>query len=192
MPTLSVELNADGVHSIDAPDRITVDAPFTVELVNRGQPVHVHLNVDDALSRVASLSATNHFVEGESTSQVRVETRAPSEPVTGKLKVVTGYGTEIHYVDVTVEPPPAEAQPVDVDETLAKPPEPEPEPTPTERLTAGTDAGLGRGVVPTVAVAVVAVAVAVGIGLLVDSAVVLLGAGVVVGAAIAAVLFVLR
>jgi hypothetical protein len=120
METLAADVNRSGVQTLSVPEAFETDDSFTVELRNHGEATHVHLHLDDALSRVADLDAGNHYVEGDSTRPVRVSVReAVTEPVRGKLKVVTGYGAETHFVDVTVTP--TRIQPVDVDPELSKP-----------------------------------------------------------------------
>jgi hypothetical protein len=117
--TLAATVNRTGIHSLEVPDAFETDGSFTVELRNRGQATHVHLHLDDALSEVAELDAGNHYVEAESTRPVRVHVDGNAETVRGKLKVVTAYGAETHWVDVTVNPP--KKRPVDVDPELSKP-----------------------------------------------------------------------
>ncbi|MFC6724322.1 hypothetical protein ACFQE1_08045, partial [Halobium palmae] len=100
---LSVALNRDRLHHVEVEERYVADGPFVVELTNHGEAMHVHLHLDDRLSRVAKLEANNHYVEEGATVAVQVGANPQSEPVSGKLKVVTGYGSETTYVDVTVE-----------------------------------------------------------------------------------------
>ncbi|ELZ91439.1 hypothetical protein C440_14034 [Haloferax mucosum ATCC BAA-1512] len=182
---LSVTLNDERPHDLSvAPSFSTVDT-FAVELENRGQAVHVHLHVDDELSRVASLTEGNHFVSAGQTKLVDVFVSPPPEPVTGKLKIVSGHGSETVYVDVTVSPREGGKPPVEVDETLSKPRSPEPEPSVTERL-ADALPSIDARAVPLVLLAVVALALAVGVASLLESFVITLGAGVVVGGVLAA------
>jgi len=119
--SLTVELNRERLHDVDVVGSFSASGPFTVDLENHGGAVHVHLHLDDDLSRVASLAGGNHYVEPDATRRVDVSVAQVSEPVTGKLKVVTGHGTETRYVTVTLEPQPLERETVDVDESLAKP-----------------------------------------------------------------------
>ncbi|MFB6092060.1 MAG: hypothetical protein ABEK02_03505 [Haloquadratum sp.] len=102
--SLRVELNAGAVHAVDAPEEFTAHGPFHVELVNAGGPCHVHLHFDDDLSRVARLPDVNHYVGEEQTNRVPVGTTSARGPVTGRLKIVAGYGAETRYVTVTVVP----------------------------------------------------------------------------------------
>ncbi|MGZ0745694.1 DUF7524 family protein [Haloparvum sp. AD34] len=190
MPTLPVELNRDGVYSIQAPTEFTTTEPFTVELRNRGQPVHVHLNVDDELARVAKPAATSHYVDANSITRVRVDTREPAQPTGGKLKIAAGHGSETHYVDVAVEPVPDEEQPVILDEDLAKPATDESTSSSESPVEAVADALPDRSAVPRITAAHafvgLAVAAAILVGVLVRSTVVTLGVLVVIVAAVGA------
>jgi hypothetical protein len=187
--SLSVDLNRRRLHQISVADEFSASGPFSIELANRGEAVHVHLHLDDELSRVARLEAGNHYVEGDATRPVRVEVDPIDEPVSGKLKIVTAYGSEQQYVTVTVEPPVEKTEPVDVDETLARPPSRgEPEPALSDRVAPL----LEDGTLPLIGFGTVAVIGALAVGLLVDSAVVLLGVGVVIGVAVAALVFAIR
>lgn len=101
---LRVELNRGSVHAIEASESFTAEGPFHIELHNAGGAVHVHLHLDDDLSTVARLDDVNHFVEEGATKRVPVGVRPNRDPRTGRLKVVSGYGAEEEYVDLTVVP----------------------------------------------------------------------------------------
>ena len=101
--SLQVELNGEAVHAIDAPGAHTVSGPFHIYLRNAGGPVHVHIHLDDALSEVARIDAVNHYVEGNETVRIPVGVAADREQVSGRLKIVSGYGAEMEYVNVVVE-----------------------------------------------------------------------------------------
>lgn len=193
MPTLTVDLNRDGVNTVETPDSFSADRSFAIEFVNHGQPVHVHLNLDDELSSVASLATINHYIEGDSTRTITVRTAEPHSDVTGRLKIAAGHGTTTVYIPVTVEPPTAEQNPIQIDESLSKPPQPDPEPTFPEHVRArlSTD-HLDDAWLPAIGFALLAVVVATAIGLTVDSTVVLFGTGIVVVAAVVAASLVLR
>ena len=196
-PSLPVVLNRDHLHGVSVADRITASEPVSIEITNEGEAVHVHLHLDDELSTVASLEAGNHYVESGTTRVVRLDVRPASTPVTGRLKVVTGYGAETEYVTVRVEPPTEEKTPVEVDENLSRP---QREPA---RGNGGvssfsesmSESGLSlpdAATLPVVALTVAAVLVALLVGAFVDSAVVLLGVGAVIGGVIAALFFLAR
>ena len=116
---LVAHINRTAIHSLEVPESFDADGSFVVELRNEGEATHVHLHLDDALSEVASLDAGNHYVAGDSSRAVRVNVSPGGEPVRGKLKVVTAYGAETRYVDVTVEPTGKGSVAVDPD--LSKP-----------------------------------------------------------------------
>ncbi len=136
--SLTVSINRDGLHTLAVPSSFGASGPFTVELYNYGEAAHIHLNLDDRLSQIARLKATNHYVEADERRVVDVETRDrsawPADTVRGKLKVVVGHGRETHYVDVTFDRTTAEND-VRIDPDLATPTsEPEPETPPVFRL----------------------------------------------------------
>lgn len=189
MQTLTVHLNRDGIHDLEAPRSFSADGPFVVDLVNHGKPVHVHLNVDDQLSTAVRLGGGNHFVEAGETVRVDVEVNPDAGPTSGRLKVVTGYGAETAYVTVSVDPQESEASRVQVDESLSKPKPDPPEPTLTEQVSAALSR---RSTLPAVALVALAVGVAIGAGVAMNSAAVLLGALVVVLGAVAAVAILFR
>lgn len=177
--TLSVALNRRRLHDIEVDEPFTASEPFVVELDNHGEAMHVHLHLDDLLSSVASLEAGNHYVESGSTVEVGVDVAPVEQPMTGKLKIVTGYGAETAYADVTVEPPSSEKQPVEVDEDLARPQRSNP--GGSEPLADSFGADDGTNVLAVAAFAAFAIVLAVIVGLLIDSALVLLGVGVLIG-----------
>ena len=189
---LLVELNRGQLHDVEAPAEFATSEPFSVELRNHGEAVHVHVRADDALAAVARIEADgNLFVERETTTSVPVGVGPVDDPVTGTLEIATGYGSETRTVQVTVEPE-SDGDGVDVDETLSQPQRPEPEPdgpSVGERL-----AGLlpGRRTIPVLVLGVVAIAVAAAVANAVRSPAVLLGAGVVVGAVLVAIVALLR
>jgi hypothetical protein len=149
---LAATVNRTGIHSLEVPDAFETDGPFTVELRNQGQATHVHLHLDDSLSTVATLEAGNHYVEADSVRSVRVHVDGVEESTRGKLKVVTAYGAETHWVDVSLDPP--HKEPVEVDPELSKP-------QPEERADGLLDAGLVTAL-PAAALGLVAVVLAVG------------------------------
>ncbi|MEF8778504.1 MAG: hypothetical protein V5A36_06305 [Natronomonas sp.] len=122
---LAIAVNRDGLHTLAVPAEFEADSSFAIELNNHGEAAHVHLNLDDRLSEVARLGATNHYVEAEERRLIDIETRHPSawpkETVRGKLKVVVGHGQETHYVDVILHRSAMEQNEVRVDPDLATP-----------------------------------------------------------------------
>ena len=189
MPTLSVELNGDGVHSIRAPGQFTTTRSFAVELENLGRATHVHLPLDDELDRVASIDAVNHFVDEKSFRRIHVSTAEVVDPVRGKLKIVTGYGSGVEYVDVRIEPAPDRGEDeVVVDETLSKPPADPPDPPPSKRVQLAIERAVEAGGLPAIVVALAAAAVAIAVAVAVDSLLVSVAVAIVLVAAVAAVI----
>lgn len=118
--TLAVALNRDEPRTIEGPRSFEADDSFRVELANHGQPVHVHLRPDDALSRVARVEATNHYVDSGDTRYVDVHVDAPEDArVEGRLEVTTNYGAVTHTVAVAIDT--TEPERVEVDPGLSSP-----------------------------------------------------------------------
>jgi hypothetical protein len=128
---LPIHISREELHTVEAPAGFETDGSFDVRLVNHGNSLHVHLHLDDRLSRVARMDATNHYVEGDSERVVRIEVAGNrEEDVFGKLKVVSAYGAQTRWIDIEVPLPDEGEGEVRVDESLGKPsPDPEPERT---------------------------------------------------------------
>ena len=187
MSQLIVSLNEDGLHSIAAPQSFETSEPFDVVLDNSGEAVHVHLNLDETLSAVADIRANNHYVESEGSRPISVDVTARTTTVTGRLKIATGYGSEVTYTRITVQPPSEDPQRVTVDESLATPQrEPAEKPTPAEQIGArlidddGAKLLVGFGLLAVVLTAIVAASLNSGI-VIAGAAVVLLGVVIAVG-----------
>ncbi len=179
---LSVSLNRGRIHDVEAPDRFTADGPFAIELTNEGEAVHVHLHLDDELSRVARLDAGNHYVEGGSTVAVGVEVGIVDEPITGMLKVTTGYGAETTYVRITIEPGAPSKRPIEIDESLSKPSKRD-EPTSGFGNNTRSNADDDGNVAALVGLGIILLlVVALAVGFVVNSPILFLGIGIVVGA----------
>lgn len=185
MPSdLPVHVNRGQLHSLDVQPSFEGHGPFDVRLVNHGESLHVHVHLDDGLSRVAAIDAANHYVEQDSTRVVRVDVNEDAlgeEPIRGKLKVASAYGAETRWIDVELTEPTPEETPVQVDESLAKPrPEPERSPSPT----------LLRPEVGVIALGFLALVVALGVALTVgNTPPLLVGALVVLGGVLVALFF---
>lgn len=189
VPTLDVELNGEAVHDIDAPDSFVTDGPFPVVLENTGRSTHVHLHFDDDLDPVTAVDEVNHFVADEGTRHVHVSTADVDERVRGKLKIVTGYGSNTSYVDVRIDPSPdTPEEPVAVDETFSAPPERPPDVPPGRQVVNALDRLVRRGGTAGAVFGFLAVAAAVTVALAVDSAVVWLAVGIALMIAFGAVL----
>ncbi|WP_299332125.1 DUF7524 family protein [Haloplanus sp.] len=184
-PVLLVELNRGALHEVEVPAEFAIGEPFSVELRNHGESVHVHVRADEALSAVARIDTDgNLFVERETTQSVPVGVERVDSPVTGTLEISTGYGAEQRTVEVTVEPG-GDDDAVDVDETLSRPPDSDDAGSPplSERVSLGVPS---RRSLALLGVGAVAVAVAAAVTTAVRSPAVLVGAGVVVGAVLVA------
>ena len=118
--TLPVHVNRTSLHSLEVPDAFETAGSFDIELVNHGEPIHVHLHLEDDLSDTASLGAPNHYVDRESTRPVRVTVHRPGSAF-GKLKIATAYGAKTRYVDIDLAEPTEQAESVEIDESLSKP-----------------------------------------------------------------------
>lgn len=153
MDTLAVNLNRDGPHSIDVAPAFHTDGPFEIVLDNQGAALHVYLQLDDDLAEAVRLSAINHFVKEGTVRRVSVDVDESQAPVRGHLKIVTGYGAQTEYVNVSVEEPVEEEPGVDVDESLG---EPRPRPNAAENRSGWLDVDD----VPVIALGTLAVVVA--------------------------------
>ncbi|WP_049997418.1 DUF7524 family protein [Halococcus sediminicola] len=114
--TLAVHLNRADLHSVELPDSFASSDSFVVELDNHGEATHVHLRLDDALSEIAAIPTSNHYVRPGATVRVPVRVHE-SGPVTGVLTVATAYGSQSEEVEITVEPTAGKRR-VDIDESL--------------------------------------------------------------------------
>lgn len=173
--SLDVHLNRDAPHSIEvAQPSFEVDSDFDIVLRNHGAALHVYINLDDDLATVAELGTANHYVDEEAVRRVRVHVEELGRPVRGRLKIVTGYGSETEYVNLAVVSPGTNERRVRVDERLG-----EPQPKPEEPV-------LDPDRLPVIALAAVALLVAVLAGVVISDPVVLVGVLVVIlGVAIA-------
>lgn len=184
---LPVHVSQGEIHSLDVPASFETDGPFDVMFVNHGQSVHVHLHLDDDLSEVASIEASNHYVEGDSQRAVRVNV-APGGlsdgPIRGKLKVVSGYGAVTRWIDIELQSEEEESGSVEVDESLATPQPREPEPADQPLL--------GRPELPVLGLGALALVVAVLAAVYVRDTLVLLGSLAVLGVALVALFVLLR
>ncbi len=119
--SLDVAVNRQGLHTLEVDDRFEADGPFVVELTNHGEATHVHLHLDDDLSAVAGLEASNHYVESGRSRRVRVQALQPDEwpadVVRGKLKVVVAHGNTRQFVDVVFDRT-TDDDPVEIDPEL--------------------------------------------------------------------------
>lgn len=180
--TLPVHVNRESLHALEVPDAFETDGSFDIAMVNHGQSVHVHLHLDDDLSELATIEASNHFVDGDSQRAVHVAVDGAGE-ATGTLKIASAYGAETRYVTVTITEPEETNETVEVDESLS-------EPQPRDLETGGDGGGLasvaGNPELVVLVLAIVALVVAAAVALVVDSVAVVAGAlAVLVGVLVA-------
>jgi hypothetical protein len=118
MDRLLVHLNGRELYDVEpAADSVRSEGDLAVEFRNHGQPVHVHLRPDGALSRVTAVDGTNHYVEGETALVVEVPIEDGAAGISGALDVVTGYGKGEATVEVVL----TDDEDVAVDEDLGRP-----------------------------------------------------------------------
>lgn len=183
---LPVHVNRKELHSVDVQPSFEADGSFDVRLVNHGESMHVHLHLGDGLSKVASIDASNHYVEGETARAVRVsvdERALDATPIRGKLKVAAAYGAETRWVDIELAEEDDEDEEVTVDESLSKP-------SPTVQETEPSP--LFRPAVPVLVLGLIALAVALVAVVILESQLVLVGSLVVLAGVIAALYFLTR
>ncbi|MFB6142600.1 MAG: hypothetical protein ABEJ30_04575 [Halorientalis sp.] len=184
--TLPVHLNRQELHSLEVPASFETGDSFVIAVQNHGEAGRIHVHLDDGLSDVASVPATNHYVRANDTTEIPVAVH-DGGPVHGKVKLVSGYGAVTRWVDVTVTEP-EESGPVAVEEDLARPP--------ADRGAEGSGGVLARladrPAVPVVALGVLALVVAVVATLAVRDAAVAASAALVVVAILAAGAWLLR
>ncbi|MFB6104379.1 MAG: hypothetical protein ABEJ57_04745 [Halobacteriaceae archaeon] len=179
--TLPVHLNRETIHDVEAPASFEAPGTFSVVVENHGSDSHVHLHLDDDLSRIARIDAGNHYVEGGTTRSVSIEV-ADGASGTGYLDVVTGYGAQRESVAVTIDPEGSET--VTVDEDLGTP-----QREPVDREAASSDSGwaIDEVTAPASIVAIAAVVLAVVIAVSSDiGALIVGGLAIVLGVAVAA------
>ena len=182
---LPVYISREELHALEVPASFEATGPFDVRLINHGESLHVHLHLDDPLSEVAAIDASNHYIEGSSERHIRVDVdpnRLPQDGLLGKLKVASGYGAETRWIDVELSEPDPEAESVRVDESLAQPAPTQPN---SESLVDNpTAVVLGLGLLSLLVATVIAV--------IVQDLLVLGGSLVVLGGVLVAVFFLLQ
>lgn len=183
---LPVHVSRHELHSLDVPASFEAEGPFDVVFINHGEGAHVHLRLDDALSEVASVDTSNHYVEGDSRRAVGVDVESevlPDQPVLGKLKIASGYGAQTRWVDVELAPGDGTSE-VEVGESLASPPAPDPGRQESSPLV--------RPELPVLGLGVLALAVAAFAAVALEDTLVVLGALVVFAGVLVALFLLLR
>lgn len=172
---------------MEIPKTFEAESSFDVRLVNHGTSLHVHLHLDDTLSQVATLEASNHYVESDSERAVRISVdteRIPDDGLFGRLKVVSAYGAETRWIDIELSQPTPTTQSVQVDESLTKPPEPDPDTTRSGLVSAPE--------LPVLALGGLALVVAILAAAMIQNVLVTVGAGAVIGGVLVALFVLLR
>jgi len=187
--TLPVHLSREELHTVETVESFEATGPFEIEILNHGRDAHPHLRLSDSLAEVASIEEANPYVGRDEAIRVRVDARPRPEPVSGVLKVESGYGAETGAVRVTVrEPEDDEGMPVDED--LATPTDDEEVP-PAEELSSH-DVGLSTESLPVAVLGLVALLIAALTAAFVENVVVLAGVVVVLVAVVTAGVLLLR
>ncbi|MFP4591598.1 MAG: hypothetical protein ACLFMX_08185 [Halobacteriales archaeon] len=182
---LQVHLGRDGPKSVELEaEAIEVTGDFTILIENHGPPQHIHVGPEDELGRFVRVDEPNHFIKTDEVRTVHV-TVADERPKTfnGRLRFVTGYGTETTYIEVTLSQEAAAEREVAVDETLGRPRGEEPPSRPlTEQATSPES-------IPVIGLAAMAIFIAVGAVMIATEIQIVLGVlAVLVGVGIAIVL----
>lgn len=181
---LAVHISRDELHGLEVPRSFEATGPFDVRLINHGRAVHVHLHLDDELSTVAGIDASNHYVEGDDERTVRVDVDTDSlrtDRLLGKLKVASGYGAQTRWIDIEVTEPEPEGDAVRVDESLSQP---QPEPQESSLI--------DRPEIPVLIVGALALLVAAITALVLEDTLILGGSLVVLGGVFLALFFLLQ
>ena len=171
--TLPVHLNQRDLHSLEVPDAFETNDSFVLAVRNHGEASRVHVHLDDGLSEIAAVKATNHYVRANETAEIPVAVHGAG-PVRGKIKVVSGYGAVTRWINVHITKSDDDTG-VEVGEDLGKPQPERHESGPAERPTLAD-----RPALPVLAFAAVALAVALGAAVLVENLLVTVGAVAVV------------
>lgn len=184
---LPVHVSRQSLHTLEVPASFDASRSFDVVLVNHGESLHVHLHLDDSLSDVAAVDASNHYVEGDSQRAVRIDVdtdRLPEDGVFGRLKVASAYGSETRWIDIELEPPQTERQTVEVDEELSKP-------QPKDPPESASEGPMSRPEIPVLALGGIALVVALLAAVFIRDMLVLLGSLAVLGGVLVALYFLL-
>lgn len=182
---LQVHLGRDGPKSVELEaEAIEVTGDFPVVIENHGPPQHVHVGPEDELGRFVQVEEPNHFVETDEVRMVQIQVNDERpETFKGRLRIVTGYGTETTHVPVTLRHESSDEPDVAVDESLARPTEERSaQPPLSEQLTSPES-------IPIVGLAAMAILIAVGATMIATEVAIVLGVlAVLVGVGIAIVL----
>lgn len=135
--TLEVHVNRERPNVLEVPNTFDTTGDFTIQVENGGQPVHLHINVDDDLLAGLDLETGNHYIPRESDYQLPVTVDRDARPFMGKCRVSIAYGSETRYVEIRVNEPEG-PETVAVDESLSQPPQRPETPSVDERILGDT------------------------------------------------------
>lgn len=122
MDTLQIELNEEKPHSIAIDTSVfQPDSSFDVLLTNHGSAVHVHLQLMEDLADYATIPTSNYYIEADASQRARVTIQDAPRPISGRLKIVTGYGSNTERVTIELREKTEEQTGVQVAEELGKP-----------------------------------------------------------------------
>lgn len=118
---LLVHLKREELHSVDVSASIQAHGSFEVVFINHAGSVHAHLQLDGDITEVARIQNNNPHIANNSRRSVRIhvdKSRLSDRPITGKLKVGTGYGAKANWVNIELRSQPKKATEVDVEQSL--------------------------------------------------------------------------
>lgn len=130
---LEVHVNREKPNVLEVPDTFRTLGDFDIEIENGGQPVHLHINCDDALLAGLTLETGNHYIPRNGSYRIPVSIDETVRPFRGKCRMSIAYGSETRYVDIRVDEPEG-PETVAVDESLATPRERPKQPPVAERI----------------------------------------------------------
>lgn len=119
---LTVHLNRAEQRDV-APEAtaLETDRSFVLEFENHGDPLHVHVQLDEALDAVADPAASQVYVDEGETRNLEISVDDDHPDVEGALTLATGYGKTETTIDVTLTDRRKDGGPtVAVDETLSE------------------------------------------------------------------------
>ncbi len=94
---------------------------FEVSLTNHGSAVHVHLQLMEDLAEYATIPTSNYYIEADDSQRARITIRDGPRPLSGRLKIVTGYGSNSEHVTIELQEETEEETGVQVAEELGRP-----------------------------------------------------------------------
>ncbi len=135
--TLEVYVNRDRPNVLEVPTTFETTGNFNIVIDNEGQPVHLHLNVDDDLLEGLNLETGNHYIPRDGEYRLPVQVNQEKRPFMGKCRISIAYGSETRYTEIRVTEP-EQPTSVQVDESLAEPVVRPESPSIEERLVSDT------------------------------------------------------